>query len=780
MASQNSSKNKSWRTGSPTRLHQLVANQSWDPSMMFGAPPRPSDSTSPQPPAVQEAPRALAPMPAKPAPFAVPEWCAAPQGAASAQLLVWRDAALVDTIPLGGKHFFVVGRNTETCDIALEHASASRHHAAVLHHRSGAIYLLDLGSAHGTFLNGDRLPPKEPTLWSDGATCVFGASSRSYVLRLSAGTRMVPRPAAPSSHTQRPCAPALGDRAAPASRPPHSHVGGPLPRAGLSDLEQGCHAGSADPEPVVADLEMDAVCLANTRANICIPAERSHGTRADVEPQGSSSHRPAAALLGVHRTHGHSGDRKRRRVTFDAGPPSVRFFEPPSPEPIHDPEDVGAASAADGKPVPSSGGGAHAPVAPASLPRPKCVVSFSSGSKRALDADSPCQGQFANLAAVGISSGSASSHPSSSLSACSGAASIRGRLSALYAAAPSTGSDDEGSCAVVELGAPQRLLRGVGGLLSSERQEGAALGRALSQAGTSPRVDVGIECHIPVGTPVGVSAPAADATTRTAPASLVAVGSSIAFESSSGQRLLTLHWQSPAQNPLSDGRSPVRYRGTGGGGVSGGGVCGGAGAERRVGVASIAPRRDPAAAGCPISAMPLALSIVNPQRKPILVYVALRWQRPPEGGATSASEAATPMEEEEEGEEAALTPWEGATPDEERPRPLSAEEVDGEVRGANCLLLAPLEGTAQCEAEDAETAPFGESNTFKYVAGSGLPAEIPPEARNPVLRIETSYQMSSIGGAAGGVGLLLGAEYDDLVADAPFLVATIPLNARTR
>ena len=51
-----------------------------------------------------------------------------------------------------------------------------------------------------------------------------------------------------------------------------------------------------------------------------------------------------------------------------------------------------------------------------------------------------------------------------------------------------------------------------------------------------------------------------------------------------------------------------------------------------------------------------------------------------------------------------------------QPAPLS---LAGGRRGANCLLLAPLEGTAQCVADEAETAPFGESNTFRYAAASG-------------------------------------------------------------
>lgn len=90
---------------------------------------------------------------------------------------------LLETVSLRERAFFIAGRLPES-DLVLEHASASRQHAAIVHHRSGAVYLIDLGSAHGTFLNGERLSPREPRLWTDGTPCVFGASSRAYVLQM--------------------------------------------------------------------------------------------------------------------------------------------------------------------------------------------------------------------------------------------------------------------------------------------------------------------------------------------------------------------------------------------------------------------------------------------------------------------------------------------------------------------------------------------------------------------------------------------------------------------
>ena len=169
----------------------------------------------------------------------------------------------------------------------------------------------------------------------------------------------------------------------------------------------------------------------------------------------------------------------------------------------------------------------------------------------------------------------------------------------------------------------------------------------------------------------------------------------------------------------------------------------------REGVAAAAPRRAHGGGG---RGGGIVVSVVNPQPRPVLVYAALCW-----GGDG----------------EAALTPWDGACAAEEVPRPLRRNE--GAVRGANCLQLAAREGTAACEVDEAERAPFGESNTFRYDAASGRPAAtaLQPDAPPPhTLRLEAAYQTT-----AGGL-TLTGAEDegdDDLVAEAPFLVTSLPL-----
>ena len=153
----------------------------------------------------------------------------------------------------------------------------------------------------------------------------------------------------------------------------------------------------------------------------------------------------------------------------------------------------------------------------------------------------------------------------------------------------------------------------------------------------------------------------------------------------------------------------------------------------------------------------LRLSVVNLQPRPVLVYAALVHAVGPESIA----------------EELPLSPWEGSQPEEEWPCPLAPRSSAGGVsgRGANCLLLAPYEGLPTCTAEDAEVAPFGESNTFRHVAATGQPIALSSAAR---LHVEVAFQ-SQHAAQDSALGLLGEAYGDDATPEDPFCILTLPL-----
>ncbi|KAJ6426268.1 hypothetical protein OIU84_026788 [Salix udensis] len=83
-----------------------------------------------------------------------PDWAIEPRPGVY-YLEILKDGEFLDRISLDRRrHIF--GRQIPTCDFVLDHQSVSRQHAAVIPHKNGSIFVIDLGSAHALF---PRPPP---------------------------------------------------------------------------------------------------------------------------------------------------------------------------------------------------------------------------------------------------------------------------------------------------------------------------------------------------------------------------------------------------------------------------------------------------------------------------------------------------------------------------------------------------------------------------------------------------------------------------------------------
>jgi len=93
-------------------------------------------------------------------------------------------------VDLTSKAVFRVGRSPQS-DVQLMHITSSRIHAIIFHHSNGSCYLVDCGSAHGTYINGLRATstPNErnvvvPTRVQRGSVVRFGGpGAPSFVLK---------------------------------------------------------------------------------------------------------------------------------------------------------------------------------------------------------------------------------------------------------------------------------------------------------------------------------------------------------------------------------------------------------------------------------------------------------------------------------------------------------------------------------------------------------------------------------------------------------------------
>lgn len=116
--------------------------------------------------------------------FQPPPWIKAPK-LENCGLKVFKGGEKIDTITeIGRKSYVLFGRNAQMSDIKLDHPSISRRHALMGHGSSGNLYVMDLGSSHGTFVNAERLKKRKREPLRDGYTVKFGASTREYIVKL--------------------------------------------------------------------------------------------------------------------------------------------------------------------------------------------------------------------------------------------------------------------------------------------------------------------------------------------------------------------------------------------------------------------------------------------------------------------------------------------------------------------------------------------------------------------------------------------------------------------
>lgn len=117
-----------------------------------------------------------------------PEWGVTGANAFGIFLEVIKSGVVVEHMPLPidpKKSCVVVGRMEPLCDLVLAHPSISRVHAALQFDAQGALFLRDLESTHGTFLNKKRLPDTNKENFVRlhiGDVLVFGESTRLYAV----------------------------------------------------------------------------------------------------------------------------------------------------------------------------------------------------------------------------------------------------------------------------------------------------------------------------------------------------------------------------------------------------------------------------------------------------------------------------------------------------------------------------------------------------------------------------------------------------------------------
>ena len=119
-----------------------------------------------------------------------------PPGTEAWRMYIFKDKDLLDTVHLYGRSCWLMGRDDKVTDLLLEHPSISKQHAVIQFRyiaRKNEYgdsmdtvrpYLIDLESANGTRLNGEKVAGSRYVELRDGDVVRFGDSLREYVMML--------------------------------------------------------------------------------------------------------------------------------------------------------------------------------------------------------------------------------------------------------------------------------------------------------------------------------------------------------------------------------------------------------------------------------------------------------------------------------------------------------------------------------------------------------------------------------------------------------------------
>eukprot|EP01006_Ploeotia_vitrea_P017622 TRINITY_DN48844_c1_g1_i1.p1 TRINITY_DN48844_c1_g1~~TRINITY_DN48844_c1_g1_i1.p1 ORF type:complete len:138 (+),score=6.99 TRINITY_DN48844_c1_g1_i1:82-495(+) len=113
--------------------------------------------------------------------FKCPSWVGSPKK--GVRLEVRKGNEVKDPFKLDKFPYYLIGRHEFLCDFFVQHKTLSRVHCAIVHHRSGSTFIIDLGSAFGTMVNGKKLAEYKPTKLAVGDEIRLGQSTRKYILK---------------------------------------------------------------------------------------------------------------------------------------------------------------------------------------------------------------------------------------------------------------------------------------------------------------------------------------------------------------------------------------------------------------------------------------------------------------------------------------------------------------------------------------------------------------------------------------------------------------------
>lgn len=115
--------------------------------------------------------------------FQAPIWGLCGKNVHDISLEVIKAGSVIDQISFPeNKPYQIAGRMKQSCDLHFNHPSISRTHAVFQFNEQGKLFLMDLKSTHGTFVNKKRILPEKFYDLNVGDLLRFGDSTRLYAV----------------------------------------------------------------------------------------------------------------------------------------------------------------------------------------------------------------------------------------------------------------------------------------------------------------------------------------------------------------------------------------------------------------------------------------------------------------------------------------------------------------------------------------------------------------------------------------------------------------------
>lgn len=112
-----------------------------------------------------------------------PSWSALPLTDQTLFTLdIWKEGTITHTVPLSKKPFFIIGRNQTFCDVTLANPTVSRVHCVLQYNSKGEMFLYDINTAYGTYLNGEKIESQTYVKVKDGDTFKVAQSKRMFII----------------------------------------------------------------------------------------------------------------------------------------------------------------------------------------------------------------------------------------------------------------------------------------------------------------------------------------------------------------------------------------------------------------------------------------------------------------------------------------------------------------------------------------------------------------------------------------------------------------------